>query len=57
MADTFRNRFRLADGDRLDADVQTIALADSTEDELVTLHPTKREMEQGTLVSAAAELA
>lgn len=56
MAYTFRNRFRLGDGYRLDADVQTITLVDSAEDGLVTLQPPERVVEQGTLISQAGEL-
>jgi Apea-like HEPN len=67
---SFRNRFRLHEGDRLDADVPEIKLADSTEDGLVTLWPVQREVgtsgggfifaveitKRGTLVSQADEL-
>jgi hypothetical protein len=59
MTYTFRNRFRLQEGDRLDADVQIIKLADSADDGLVTLRPVEREMgisERGTLISEAGEL-
>jgi hypothetical protein len=64
---SFRNRFRLQEGDRLDADVPEIELADSTDDGLVILWPVLREdfkggifaveiTKRGTLVSQADEL-
>ncbi|MDA4109716.1 HEPN domain-containing protein [Mycolicibacterium holsaticum] len=57
MTYSFRNRFRLRDGDRLDADVHTITLADSEDDGLVTLRPVRRNTEeQDTAISEAAEL-
>ena len=59
MAYSFRNRFRLPEGERLDADVQEINLADSAEDGSVTLRAAEREMrisERSALISQAGEL-
>jgi hypothetical protein len=56
---SFRNRFRLQEGDRLDADVQEIRLVDSDDDGSVTMRAPEREMgvaERGALVSQAGEL-
>ena len=41
---SFRNRFRLQEGDQLDADVPEITLPDSTDDGLVILWPVLREV-------------
>ena len=59
MTYSFRNRFKLQEGDELDADVQEIKLADSAEDGLVVLRAPEREMGlgvRGALISQASEL-
>jgi len=56
---SFRNRFRLQEGDRLDADVPEIILADSTDNGLVVLRAPEREMGlgvRGAPISQAGEL-
>jgi hypothetical protein len=55
---SFRNRFRLPGGDRLDADVREIKLADSADDGLVTLQAAEemRVSERTALISEASEL-
>jgi hypothetical protein len=56
---SFRNRFKLQEGDELDAAVQEIKLADSAEDGLVVLRVPEREMGLGVRaapISQAGEL-
>jgi Apea-like HEPN len=56
---SFRNRFRLQEGDLLDADVPEIKLADSIDDGLVILRAPEREMGvgvRGAPISQAGEL-
>jgi hypothetical protein len=51
---SFRNRFRLPGGDRLDADVREIKLADSADDGLVTLQAASHVQRPGGLFTLQA---
>lgn len=58
MTYTFRNRFRLPEGDRLDAEATEVKLADSADEGLVTLKPVREEgiAVRGNLNSRSDEL-